>query len=110
MQLEIEHNPATLAEHVWEMAEDKFLTAENVGGWIESAGSHRQPSTYWGPISTAELVRIIFSRPGVANAEQIEQARIVFRRRFFAEYAEEIKQIESQLSTGADAGLREVQL
>lgn len=105
--LETEHPAVTFPERVREMAEDDFLTPENIGEAIACASTERESSVYWGPISTAELVKIMFGRPGNANAEQIEQARITFRRRLFAEHAEAIAEIETRLSIGADAGLGE---
>lgn len=89
----LECNPIafTLEEIVWEMVAEDFLTPENIGGWIESASTEREPSSYWGPISNDELLRIIFGNK--ATSEQRDQAVIVIRRRFFAEHDKTISRL-----------------
>lgn len=78
----------TMEEISFEMAANDFLTPENIGGWIESANSKRESSAYWGPISSQELLTIIFGDK--ATSEQRDQAVITIRRRFFAEHCAEI--------------------
>jgi hypothetical protein len=91
----LETNPPafTLEEISWEMAEEKFLTAERIGSWIESCNCERESSVYWGPISSEELILIIFGDK--ANSEQRNQAVITIRRRFFAEHPAEIAELAS---------------
>lgn len=78
-----------LHEVVFEMAVDKFATPERMGSWIESAGPEREPSKYFGPISTEEAASILFG--AAANQEQREQAAILLRNRFVSEHMEEIQ-------------------
>ena len=80
-----------LHEIVFEMAVDQVATPERMGGWIESAGTEREPSKYFGPISTEEVASILFGT--AANQEQREQAAILLRNRFVEEHMEEIQTI-----------------
>lgn len=89
----MECNPLafTAEEHAIELAEEKFLTAESIGSWIESCSHEREESAYWGPIASEELIRIIFGDK--ATPEQRDQAVITIRRRFFQENHEEITRL-----------------
>jgi hypothetical protein len=80
----------TLEEIAFEMAVDKVATVERMAGWIESASTEREPSKYFGPISSEEVAAILFGT--AANQEQREQAAILLRNRFVDEHEEEIRQ------------------
>jgi len=95
-KLECNKPAFTLEEIAIEMAEEKFLTAERIGTWIESCSSVREPSSYWGMISNEELILIIFGDK--ATSEQRDQATIVIRNRFFAEHCAEIAEIAERAS------------
>ena len=86
--------PCFLEERIFEMAVDQFATSERMGGWIESAGTEREPSKYFGPIGTEEVASILFGT--AANQEQREQAAILLRNRFVEEHMEEIQRIVSE--------------
>lgn len=90
--------PCFLEERIFEMAVDQVATPERMGGWIESASTEREPSKYFGPISTEEVASILFGT--AANQEQREQAAILLRNRFVGEHVEEIRQ-NVQINQGA---------
>lgn len=83
-----------LHEIVFEMAVDQVATPERMGGWIESASTEREPSKYFGPISTEEVASILFGT--AANQEQREQAAILLRNRFVSEHMKEIQQVVAE--------------
>lgn len=83
-----------LHEIVFEMAVDQVATPENMGGWIESANTEREPSKYFGPISTEAVASILFGT--AANQEQREQAAILLRNRFVEEHWEEISRLSAE--------------
>ncbi len=83
-----------LHEIVFEMAVDKFATPERMGGWIESASTEREPSKYFGPISTEMVASLLFGT--AANQEQREQAAILLRNRFVEEHMEEIRRLAAE--------------
>ena len=80
-----------LHEIVFEMAVDQVATPERMAGWLESANTEREPSKYFGPISTEAVASILFGT--AVNQEQREQAAILLRSRFVSEHMEEIRQI-----------------
>jgi hypothetical protein len=92
----LETNPPafTKEEIAVEMAEERFLTAERIGSWIESCSGERESSAYWGPISSEELILIIFGDR--ATPEQRDQAVITIRRRFFEESHAEIARLATE--------------
>lgn len=87
-----------LHEIVFEMAVDQVATPERMGGWIESASTEREPSKYFGPISTNDVASILFGT--AADQEQREQAAILLRNRFVEEHIEEIRQT-TRINQGA---------
>jgi hypothetical protein len=84
----------TLPEIAFEMVVDEVATPERMGGWIESANTEREPSKYFGPISTEKVAEILFGTK--ADQEQREQAAILLRNRFVDEHMEEIRQIVAE--------------
>lgn len=84
-----------LSEIVFEMAADQIATPERMGGWIESASTEREPSKYFGPISTNDVASILFGT--AANQEQREQAAILLRNRFVEEHMEEISRLSAEI-------------
>lgn len=84
-----------LHEIVFEMAVDQVATPERMGGWIESASTEREPSKYFGPISTEAVASILLGKS--ADQEQREQAAILLRNRFVSEHMEEIYQIMASM-------------
>lgn len=85
-----------LHEIVFEMAVDQVATPERMGGWIESASTEREPSKYFGPISTEAVASILFGT--AANQEQREQAAILLRNRFVEEHMEEIGRLAAEIA------------
>lgn len=83
-----------LHEIVFEAAVDQYATPENMACWIESASTEREPSKYFGAISTEEVAAILFGT--AANQEQREQAAILLRNRFVEEHMEEIQRIVAE--------------
>lgn len=83
-----------LHEIAFEMAVDQFATPENMACWIESASTEREPSKYFGPISTEKVAELLFGTK--ANQEQREQAAILLHMRFVSEHMEEIQRIVAE--------------
>lgn len=82
-------NTVSESKAAWDMASEEFIAdTENLAAWIESARTDRQPSPYFGMISNAELLTLIFSNSTQADAEARYQAIRDIRVRFFAENAE----------------------
>ncbi len=83
----------------WDMAKEEFITnPENLAAWIESARTNREPSQYFGSISNAELMAVIFGPD--ADLRTVGHAVIEFRERFFAENAELIAMEARKLQEG----------
>jgi len=80
-----------LEERIFEMAVDQYATPERMACWIESASTEREPSKYFGEISTDDVASLLFGT--AANQEQREQAAILLRNRFVEEHMEEIRQV-----------------
>jgi maltose-binding protein MalE len=76
--------------------EEACADVEQFAGWIESAPEDREMSTYWGPISTPDLVRTMLS--GMANAEQCEMVCRDLRERYLKEFSKQIEQRAQELS------------
>lgn len=82
-------NTVAESQTAWDMACEEFIAnTENLAAWVESARTDREPSSYFGLISNAELLALIFGRS--ANAAQRYQAIQSIRIRFFSENAEMI--------------------
>lgn len=71
-----------LAQRIGE--EDACKDVPLFATWLESASQDRQPSEYFGPISTLELVRDYWLNPR-ADKDGVHAASIEIRRRFLAD-------------------------
>lgn len=79
-------NTACETQTEWTLACEAFMTPENLGAWFESARTDKQPSSYFGMISNAELIGLLFG--GKANTEQMQHAFTSLRTRFISENSE----------------------
>lgn len=79
-------SPATCRE----LAMDDFLAdTELFADWIACANPNREPSAFFGPISTEELLRLLLNVRKV-NAEQIVAGWKELQQRYVMAYATEI--------------------
>jgi hypothetical protein len=73
-----------------ELAMDEFLAdTEKFADWVACANPNREPSAYFGPISTEELLRLLLNVRKV-NAEQMVAAWKEVQQRYVLCYATEI--------------------
>jgi RNase P/RNase MRP subunit p30 len=64
-----------------QMAEERYTKdVELIADWLCVASDDREPSEYWGPISTSELAQQAFS--GTLNEEQCKAALTELRKRY----------------------------
>jgi hypothetical protein len=64
-------------------AEERALCdIEELGSWLNCNPDEREPSTYWGPISTVELCRIMLRAERTPTQGQRWEACEELRRRF----------------------------
>lgn len=74
--------PITAMER--QIAEEKFTNdLFLVADWVHSADENREDSDYFGPISTAELLRLCFG--GKTNEQQSKAALDELRKRYLEE-------------------------
>lgn len=76
--------------------EEACNDVEQFGSWLACVSDDREPSVYWGPISTPEIVRTMLS--GMANAQQCEMLCRELRDRYLKEFEKQIEQRAVELS------------
>lgn len=72
-----------------QIAEERYTQdVELIADWMNVADDSREHSDYFGPISTAELVRVCFG--GKTNEQQSKAALDELRKRYLDEYESRI--------------------
>ena len=94
-----EPRAVTRAELARELAETELCHAEPFGAWLECCSEQREASSYWGPISSYELLHIALM--GKGTPEQTHAAMRSLRRRFLRDHAYELAQRAYELETRA---------
>lgn len=79
----------TLTDLAQEIAEQEFCKdMETFSDWLAGSSGEREPSVYWGPISTNELMSIALW--GRCTPEQTHAAMRTIRRRYLTEFSEQV--------------------